>query len=87
MSNLGTKLPTEIIKEFNDEIQALVKIRQRCNLYGLRDTISGATVSISEFNEIRDTSLVSSKDEEEFDTLSDRYYQILHELEKCKCSP
>lgn len=87
MRNSGNKTPTEIIKEFDNEIQALFRIKQRCDLHGLRDTISGATYSISEFNEIRDSSLVSSKDEEEFDKLSDQYYQILHELEKCKCLP
>ena len=87
MRNLGNKTPTEIIKEFDNEIQALFRIKQRCDLKGLRDTISGATESISEFNEIRDSSLVNTKDEEEFDTLSNQYYQILFELEECKCLP
>ncbi len=87
MRNLGNKTPTEIIKEFDNEIQAIFRIKQRCDLKGLRDTISGATESISEFNEIRDTSLVNSKDEEEFDALSNQYYQILSELEKCECLP
>jgi len=56
-------------------------------LYGLRDIISGATESIKEFNEIRDSSLVNMKDEKEFDNLSNQYYEILLELEKCECTP
>lgn len=39
MRNLE-KTSTEIIKEFDNEIQTLFRIKQRCDLKGLRDTIS-----------------------------------------------
>jgi hypothetical protein len=86
MRNIG-KSSNEIIKEFNNEIQALFRIKESCNLTGIRDTISGATESIKEFNEIRDSSLVSSKEEKEFDNLQNQYYKTLLELENCECPP
>lgn len=83
---LGDKTPTVLIKDFDREIQDLFRIKQRCDLKGLRDVITRTTESISEFNDIRDTSLVNVNDEKEFDDLLNQYDQILLELERCECS-
>lgn len=77
--------PEKLIADLDNEVQRLWSIKENCNLKGLQDIITGTTKSISDFEEIRDTSLVNSEEEKEFDNLLSEYHQILLKLEECKC--
>lgn len=77
--------PEKIISDFDNEIQNLWKVKENCNLKGLQEIISKATKSISDFEEIRDTSLVNQSEEKQFDDLLSEYNQILLKMETCKC--
>ena len=78
--------PEKLIRDFDNQVQGVFLIKDRCNLKGLQSAISNITKTISDFNEIRDTSLVSESQEKEFDDISSEYDQILIKLEKCKCT-